>query len=258
VDDEPEIREFFLPVSEKLGIACTVAANGEEAVKMLDKDDRNNIYFIDWRLPDMNGGELVKRINERATCDPIVIIFSSADWNEIEDEARVAGAVKFLPKPLFTSTIYDVVNEYVGDNCEIRQRDNSSDTVDFNGCTILLVDDVEINREIVLALLESAHLNIECAEHGTQAVDMFTAETSKYDLILMDIQMPEMDGYEATRRIRASGVTGAKSVPIIAMTADVFKEDVEKCMVAGMNGHIGKPISLDEIISQLQQYLYKK
>jgi len=262
VDDEYEIREFFTAVSDKLGIACTVAASGEEALAKLEKDNCNNIYFIDWRLPDMDGGELIRRINEKATSDPIVIIFSSSDWNEIEDEARVAGAGKFLPKPLFPSTIYDVVNEYVGDNCEIRQRHNpfnrSFDTVDFSGCAILLVDDVEINREIVMSLLEPTHLSIECAGNGTQAVDKFTAEPGKYDLIFMDIQMPEMDGYEATRRIRASGVTGAQSVPIIAMTADVFKEDVEKCMAAGMNGHIGKPINIDEISTQLKQYLLKK
>jgi len=126
----------------------------------------------------------------------------------------------------------------------------------FTGHSVLLVEDVEINREIVLALLEPTHLNIDCAENGVQAVEMFQAEPLKYDMIFMDVQMPEMDGYEATRHIRALNVPGAKNIPIIAMTANVFREDVKKCLDAGMNGHVGKPLDFDEVISQLRRHLH--
>ena len=127
---------------------------------------------------------------------------------------------------------------------------------DFTGYSILLAEDVEINREIVLALLGPTRLSIECAEDGVQALDMFTASPEKYDMILMDIQMPEMDGYEATRKIRALEIPKANTIPIIAMTANVFREDIEKCLEVGMNGHVGKPIDIDEVIRQLQKHLH--
>ena len=256
-DDEPEIREFFMAVSEKLGIECAVAANGNEAVEMLDNDDSYSIYFIDWRLPDMSGGEIVKRISGKTGREPIVIIFSSSDWSAIEGEARAAGADRFLPKPLFPSAVYDVICEYSGVGCDIRQGENRAvQTADFTGYTVLLTEDVEINREIVQTLLEPTNLVIECAENGAQAVEMFTAAPHKYDLILMDIQMPEMDGYEATRRIRESGAPSAGTIPIIAMTADVFKESIEKCFDAGMNGHIGKPVDIGDLYRHLEHYLH--
>ena len=167
------------------------------------------------------------------------------------------GADKLPSKPLPPSVIHDVANEITGVRGEAGQNGSHSENIDdFTGYTVLLAEDVEINREIVLALLAHTNLNIECAENGTQAVDMFTSAPEKYNMIFMDIQMPEMDGYEATRLIRASGVTSAETIPIIAMTANVFREDIEKCHNAGMNGHIGKPINIDEICRMLQLYLF--
>jgi CheY-like chemotaxis protein len=119
----------------------------------------------------------------------------------------------------------------------------------------LLAEDVEINREIVTALLEPALLEIDCAENGLEAVAMFSAAPELYDMIFMDVQMPEMDGYEATRLIRASGLPRADAIPIVAMTANVFREDVEKCLAAGMNGHVGKPIDLSDVFVNLRRYL---
>jgi len=256
VDDEPEIREFFTAVSEKMGVTCTVAATGEEAIKVLEKDDNYNVYFVDWKLPDMNGAGLIERIKEKTKSDPIVIIFSSTDWSAIEDEALAAGADKFFPKPLFPSVIYDVINEYMGVNGEAKQDGNNTvKTDDYTGHTILLADDVEINREIVISMLEPTNITIECAENGEQAVEMFTASAGKYSMIFMDIQMPKMDGYEATRRIRSLDTPESGKIPIVAMTADVFREDVEKCFDVGMNGHIGKPINIDEMYKQLRLYL---
>jgi CheY-like chemotaxis protein len=120
---------------------------------------------------------------------------------------------------------------------------------------MLLAEDVEINREIVISLLEPTSLIIDCAEHGVQAVKLFTASPEKYDLIFMDVQMPEMDGYEATRLIRASEAPNAKTIPIVAMTANVFREDIEQCLAAGMNAHVGKPLDIDELLAALRACL---
>ena len=255
VDDDPEIREFFVAVSESLGISCTVAANAEEAAALLEENDSYDIFFLDWMLPGMNGGEIARHIKTKTNRKSIIIIFSSADWSMLEDEARSAGADRFLPKPLFPSVIVDAINESMG----IRKREEKESkkiySDSFSGHTILLAEDVEINREIVISLLEPAQLNIDCAENGKEALRMFSESSEKYDMIFMDVQMPEMDGYEATRKIRGLDFLRAKSIPIVAMTANVFREDIEKCLQAGMNGHIGKPISFDEVLKTLHKYL---
>ena len=255
VDDELEIREFFLLVSENLGISCTVAASGEEAYEMLLKNSNYNIFFIDWKLPGMNGVEFARQIKSNTSGNSIVTIFSSFDWNVIEDEARAAGVDKFLPKPLFPSMIVDAINTCIYTKNETDNFEHRENADDFSGYTILLVDDVEINREIVLTLLEPTNLNVECAENGLQAFELFQKNPDKYNIIFMDIQMPEMDGYESTRQIRSVGTPKAKNIPIIAMTANVFREDIEKSLEVGMNDHIGKPIDFDEVIKKLRKYL---
>ena len=255
VDDEPEIREFFSVVSKSLGISCCVAASGEEAAELIENGDNYNIYFIDWMLPGMNGGELAGLIQSKIAENPVIIIFSSADWSLIEDDARSAGVERFLPKPLFPSMIADAINECLGKEQRKKEEKQAGYTDDFGGRQILLAEDMEINREIVLSLLEPMNLNINCAENGAAAVRLFTESPDKYSMVLMDVQMPEMDGYEATRRIRAFDSPNARSIPIIAMTANVFREDIDKCMEAGMNGHIGKPLNFDEVRDKLRTYL---
>ena len=254
VDDEVETREFFAVVAENLGISCTIAASGEEAAEMLKKDDDYDIFFLDWMLPGMNGIELARKIQAKSSGNSIVTIFSSVDWNFIEDDAKKAGVDKFLPKPLFPSVIVDVINTCISTKIEV-EADEFFHTDDFADYTMLLADDVEINREIVVSLLEYTGLNIDCVENGIQAVKTFENTPDKYDIIFMDIQMPEMDGYEATCQIRALGAKQAKTVPIIAMTANVFREDIEKSIEVGMNGHIGKPIDLNEVMKELRKYL---
>jgi len=255
VDDEPEIREFFMAVSENLGIACVVAGSAEDALKLFEEDNDHNIYFIDWKLPGMNGGELAKRILSGTEQKPVVIIFSSTDWSFIEEEARAAGVSRFLPKPLFPSAIVDTINECIGVKRDPSTETGSGTKDDFSGYSILLAEDVEINREIVLALLGPMGLNIDCAENGAAAVRLFKQSPTKYTMVFMDLQMPEMDGFEATRRIRALDIPDAKTIPIIAMTANVFREDIDMCIAAGMNGHIGKPLDFDEVLQQLRVYL---
>jgi CheY-like chemotaxis protein len=135
------------------------------------------------------------------------------------------------------------------------RRPQAGATNDFSGYCVLLAEDMEINREIVLTLLEPTMLSIACAENGAEALRMFSAAPGEYDMIFMDVQMPEMDGYTATRHIRALDAPRAKKVPLIAMTANVFREDIEKCLAAGMNGHVGKPLDFDEVLTALRKYL---
>ena len=279
IDDDPDILMYFKNITEQLGIFCDTAESGEEAIKMLEQNGGYNIYFIDWKMPGMDGIELTKKIREHSTDSghSVAIMISAVEWSVIEDKARKAGVDSFLSKPLFPSTVADIIDNCLGVEHEKKEEKHEIDGL-FAGRRILLAEDVEINREIVQALLEPTHLEIDYAENGKEAVDKFKASPDKYELIFMDVQMPEMDGYEATRRIRAieaelhsaknntsftEGETRSnygnlrKQIPIIAMTANVFKEDIEKCAAAGMNGHVGKPLNLDEVIEKLNSYLGK-
>jgi signal transduction histidine kinase/DNA-binding response OmpR family regulator len=260
VDDAPEVRKYFEELAERFGILCDVAASGEEAIALVERNGAYDIYFIDWRLPGMDGIELSRRINRENSGEsqPVVIMISSADQVLIEDKAKDAGISKFLPKPLFPSSILDIVNECLGADKLIGAKDAPGEDVEqFAGYRLLLAEDMEINREIVIALLEPTHLDIECAENGVEALRMFSESPDRYDMIFMDVQMPEMDGLEATRRIRALDIPRAKEIPIVAMTANVFRQDIEKCLEAGMNGHVGKPLDFGEVLERLHQYIKK-
>ncbi len=183
-------------------------------------------------------------------------MISALEWSAIADEAKAAGVDKFLSKPLFPSTIAEVINECLGVDKRQAEKSHSAEIAGiFAGRRILLAEDVEINREIVQTLLEPTKVEIDFAENGAEAVRKFTENPKKYEMIFMDIQMPEMDGYEATRSIRALDIIMAKTIPIVAMTANVFKEDIEKCLEAGMNSHIGKPIDFDEVLKTLHSFL---
>ena len=257
VDDEPEILEFFNEISSTLGISCDLAKSSEEALGLLSSGYEYDIHFIDWKLPGMSGIELARHLHESESHGSVVIIFSSTDFSLIEDDAKSAGVDKFLPKPLFRSSFVDLINECIGvpKGDEGDKEKEAAESVDLSGHSILLAEDMEINREIVLALLEPTNLTVDCAENGLDALRMFENAPDKYDLIFMDVQMPEMDGYEATRRIRSLNTPQAAAVPILAMTANVFKEDIERCIEAGMNGHVGKPLDLDDIMKKLCSYL---
>jgi CheY-like chemotaxis protein len=205
----------------------------------------------------MDGIEFVKHI-DRTKRASVAVICSSVDWSHIENDAKIAGVEKFLPKPLFKSAIVDLINSCLGpDQDELDEPlDNMSD--DFTGHTILLAEDVEVNREIIAALLEPVNLNLDFAVTGVQAVEAFKNNPNKYDMIFMDVQMPEMDGYEATKKIRELPIERAKDIPIVAMTANVFREDIAACIKAGMNNHLGKPIDINEVLEILRTYIGKK
>jgi CheY-like chemotaxis protein len=256
VDDDKEILDYFQEIMNRFGTKCDVALTGRDALTLIGINGMYDIYFVDWKMPDMDGIMLAKQLKTKSNSPEhtIVIMISAAEWSSVADEAKKAGVDKFLSKPLFPSAIADAISEAIG----LHHR-NKKETVGykgiFEGYKVLLAEDVEINREIVEALIEPTLLKIECAENGVEAVTLFQKYPEKYDLILMDVQMPEMDGYEATRKIRESSHERAKSIPIIAMTANVFREDVERCIEAGMNEHIGKPLDMDEFFGMLRRYL---
>ncbi|MCL1849779.1 MAG: response regulator, partial [Clostridiales bacterium] len=253
VDDDPHVLSFFTEAAQQLAISCDTASGGLEAIGKAKEKGPYDIYFVDWAMPEMDGIEFARMINGGEGNNSTVIMISATDWGDIQHEAREAGVTRFLPKPLFISSIADCINECLG--IPAKAAAEKKETAKFTGHCILLAEDVEINREIVVALLADTELEIDCAVNGIEAVDKFLADPGKYDMIFMDIQMPEMDGYTATRKIRASGAYHAGEIPIVAMTANVFKEDIDKCIEAGMNGHVGKPLDIPEVLGMLERYL---
>jgi signal transduction histidine kinase/DNA-binding response OmpR family regulator len=258
VDDDPDVLKYFTEIMQGFGITCDVAISGEKALQLINQKNGYHIYFIDWKMPVMDGVQLSREIKARKTEISIVIMISAVEWSAVADEAKTAGVDKFLSKPLFPSTIAEVINECLGVDKQQAEKSQAAEIAGiFADKRILLAEDVDINREIVQTLFEPTKLEIDCAENGEAAVRMFAEDPLKYDMIFMDIQMPVMDGYEATRRIRALDNPHAKIVPIIAMTANVFREDVERCMEAGMDSHVGKPIDFQEVLTKLRSFWVK-
>ncbi|MDR2051186.1 MAG: response regulator [Deltaproteobacteria bacterium] len=257
VDDDPDIREYFTELTRQSGVACDTASSAPEALRLMEEGGFYDIYFVDWQMPGMNGADLAARIRRDKAEQSVVVMISASDWNQIGDEAK-KSVDKFLPKPLFRASIFECINECLlraGDKFEEEDNAQGGEEGQFEGYRVLLVEDIEINREIVLSLLDPTLLEIDCAENGAEALRMFKEAPGRYDMILMDVQMPEMDGYEATRRIRALGTPLALEVPIVAMTANAFREDIEHCLQAGMNDHLGKPLDYNGVILMLRKYL---
>jgi signal transduction histidine kinase/CheY-like chemotaxis protein len=266
VDDDPEMLQYFGEIIERLDFPYDLVSNGEEALALIEKNGPYSLYFIDWKMPELNGIELSRKIKENDVKEnSVIIMISAVEWGVIEKDAKNAGVDKFLSKPFFPSSVMDHINDYLGEEERLADEETAKDNSGcFEGRHILLAEDVPINREILATLLEHTKLGIDCADNGAKAVDMYQAETEKYDAILMDVQMPEVDGFEATRRIRAfemerhaasNASDVPKKIPIIAMTANVFQEDIDKCLAAGMNDHLGKPIDIGEVIVKLRRYL---
>jgi CheY-like chemotaxis protein len=259
VDDSPDVLEYFEDFARIMGINCAVASDGLEAYTLMEAASESfDLVFADWRMPRMNGIELAKKIKEKYGQNIVVIMISAAEWETIAEDAAQAGVDGFVPKPLFSSALVDCINIHLRDKKTVSPEaaeDRSQGRPIFSGLWILLAEDVEINREIVCSLLEDTGAGIDSAENGLRAVELFRENPSKYSIILMDIHMPEMDGFEATRRIRALDIDRAKTIPIMAMTANVFREDIEKCLAVGMNDHLGKPIDVDDLIRKLKRYL---
>jgi signal transduction histidine kinase/CheY-like chemotaxis protein len=257
VDDDPDILMYFKEIIREYGLSCDTALSGQDALKLVERNGAYHICFVDWIMPDMDGLAVAGELQARSPTprSTLVVMISAAEWRTIEDEAKRVGVDKFLPKPLFPSSILDVILEVTSGGQEHTDTMPLETAGLLAGRRILFAEDVEINREILLALLEPARVQIDCAENGKEAVRLFSESPEKYDLIFMDLQMPEMDGYEATRRIRSLNVPQAATIPIIALTANAFREDIAKCLEAGMNDHIGKPINYNELVDKLCSYL---
>jgi len=257
-DNDTGTRVFFEEFSENQGVVCDVEPTGEHALAKLKENDKYDICFIDFMLLDKTAVEFARTVKNINPDIKIVLMISGADWTLNQERAEEAGVTVHMSKPLFVSSIIECINELLYADESENSADIKTVESNFEGKTVLLVEDVEINREIVLALLEPTNLKIECAVNGIKAVEQFIANPDKYDMIFMDIQMPEMDGFTATEKIRASGMERSKTIPIVAMTANAFKEDIDKCIESGMNGHIGKPLSYDMVIASLEKYLHGK
>ena len=256
-DDEIDVTENIQSILSDAGLECDAAIGGLESVDKATRayEDNNSydVIILDWKMPDMDGVECVRRIRKEIGKDVPIFVLSSYDVSEIEDEAKKAGVDLFLPKPFFLSNFQRVLDTYYQNKANTEEEENNSN--DFSGVKILVAEDNEINAEIITELLDSIGIKCVIAEDGLEALRVFTEESpDEFDMIFMDIQMPIMDGYESARRIRASNNTRAKSIPIIAMTANAFEDDVKASMASGMNAHISKPIDFERLKSIIKSF----
>ncbi len=258
VDDNEMLCHSAVSNLEELGIHAEWTLDGKKAIEMIEeRHNRKEDYrfvLIDWKMPNMNGLQTIRRIRERIGKSVPVFLISAYDWSEIEEEARNVEIEGFISKPLFKSTLYSCLRHYAEEKPDASEE-NENEMPDFTGKRILVAEDIEINWEIANEILSSFGFELEHAENGKICVDMFSAsEIGYYDVILMDIRMPVMNGYDATRAIRAL-TREDKELPIIAMTADAFENDVQVCLQCGMNAHVAKPLDIQELIRTLQKTL---
>lgn len=259
VDDDENTCAHASLLLKKMGIDAQWIQRGCDAVQMVLKaHEAYNDYdvcLIDWKMPDMDGIEVTRSIREKLGSDTLIIIISAYDWSEIEHEARQAGANAFVAKPLFESSLYHALSTAMQFESTPEEKPGIQ-TPSFKGRRFLLVEDNELNREIAIELLKTTDAEIDAAKNGLEAIEQFSASPiGYYDLILMDIQMPIMGGYEASKRIRASAREDAQTVPILTMTANAFREDVEEALLSGMNGHIAKPIDINQLYTMISEAL---
>ena len=261
VDDDEVLLETAVDTLESLGVTADCAGSGLEALGMImhrNKTGRDySIVILDWKMPDIDGIETIRRIRTEVNSSIPILLISAYDWSDIEDQAKEAGANGFISKPLLRSRLYDKINELLG--TEAKSVEPETDYSDLQGMNILIAEDNDINWEIISTMLGMFGITTERAENGRICVEkMNEAARGSYALIFMDIQMPEMNGLDATRKIRALEDPWASSIPIIAMTADAFSENVTECLNAGMNGHIAKPVDIKLVIKEIRRIKEEK
>ena len=263
VDDDFNTCDSVTKMLVKVGMRSEWTLSGKEAVlrarQSLELGDAFHTYIIDWRLPDMNGIEVTRQIRSLGDDTPIIIL-TAYDWSDIEVEARAAGVTAFCSKPMFMSDLRETLLNAIG-----QKQNNRTDTIpasvnaDFKNKQILLVEDNELNSEIAVEILKEYGFRVDTAENGVEAVERIRNSTpGEYDLVLMDVQMPVMNGYEATHQIRSLDNPELAGITILAMTANAFDEDRKKALEAGMNGFLSKPIIIEELIHTLQSNLETK
>ena len=259
VDDDFNTCDSVSYMLGQLGMRAEWTLSGKEAVlrtkQAIMREDNYCVYIIDWMLPDMNGVEVTRRIRKETGGNVPVIVLTAYDWSDIEEEAREAGVTAFCSKPLFLSELRSCLHSVIGAE-EKEEIKTSERKENFQAGRILLAEDNELNQEIATAILGDAGFTTEVAENGQIAVEMLEkSEPGYYQMILMDVQMPVMNGYEATREIRALENGGLASIPILAMTANAFEEDKQRAIQCGMNGHIAKPIDVEKLFETLEEIL---
>lgn len=257
VDDDELLCQTAADSLKSIGVKAEWTLSGEKAIQMAMEHHhaRNDfqIILLDWKLPGMDGFQVAKELRRNLGDEIPILLISAYDWSEFESEARNAGISGFISKPLFKSTLFYGLRQYMGvneSNDEVSEQD-----LDLSGRRILLAEDNELNWEIASELLSDLGVQLEWAEDGQICLDKFLdSPEGYYDAILMDIRMPIMTGYESTQAIRALNRSDASSIPIIAMTADAFSEDIQRCLSCGMNAHIAKPIAVSELARLLKKF----
>ena len=256
VDDDEILLQTTADILASLGASVETAQSGVEALGMVKHRHLTGrdygVVIVDWKMSETDGVETIRRIRTEVDDNIPILLISAYDWSDIEDRAKAAGANGFVSKPLFRSTLYDKINDLTGkESVSQEPEDNYSD---LQGLHILVAEDNDINWEIISAMLSMLGITSERAENGRVCVDrMRTAAEGSYALIFMDVQMPEMNGLDATRAIRKLDNPWASSIPIVAMTADAFSENVTECLEAGMNGHIAKPVDIKLVIKEIRR-----
>lgn len=261
VDDDNDTCEHAVVLLKGMGVNVDWALNGFEAIEKVRsacEDDGRcyDVCFIDWCMPELDGIETARRMRRYVGPDVLIIIISAYDWSGIEEQAKAAGVNAFIAKPFFASNLYNTLLT-VSRKPELGfSAVGNKETYDFGGKKVLLVEDNELNMEIASELLKFVNLQVEHAENGKVAVDIFrNSKEKEYALIFMDIQMPLMNGYDAARCIRSSEHPAAGTIPIIAMTANAFNDDVQAAFDAGMNGHLAKPIDVEVLYKTIARYI---
>ena len=261
VDDDELLCKTAKDVLESIGIKAEWTLSGEKAIELIiqhhRKHDDYQIILLDWKLPGMNGIQVAKEIRRNLGNEIPILLISAYDWSEFETEAREAGISGFISKPLFKSTLFYGLRQYIEDGKTIHEQ-TLEENIELTGRRILLAEDNELNWEVASELLSDLGVELDWAEDGQICLNKFQkSPEGYYDAILMDIRMPQMTGYEATKAIRGLHRPDALSIPIIAMSADAFSDDIQHCLECGMNAHIAKPINIVELTRLLKRYLIK-
>ena len=258
VDDDELLCRTAMDALKSIGIKAEWTLSGEKAIELVNEHHKRRedyqIILLDWKLPGMDGIQVAKEIRHNLGDEVPILLISAYDWSEFEAEAREAGISGFISKPLFKSTLYYALRQYMGTETENGQTSNPN--IDLSGRRILIAEDNELNWEVANELLSDLGVELDWAEDGQICLDKFQkSPEGYYDAVLMDIRMPHMTGYEATKMIRGLNHPDALSIPIIAMSADAFSDDIQHCLECGMNAHIAKPIDIMEVSRLLKRFL---
>ena len=259
VDDQREEGQYVKAMLKRCGVKADIVTSGKDGLKRLlgrqDSEYAYDLCILDWNMPEMNGMETALKIRENFGEDLPIIIATAYDITEFNQEAKDIGVNKVVSKPLFQSTLFDLLVTTFGEYDPGKQQSGEREPIDLNGIHVLLAEDNEMNMEIAVTVLTKAGGSVDSAVNGQEVYEKFVnAKQKTYALILMDVQMPILNGYEATRKIRSSSHPEAKTIPIIAMTANAFAEDVAEALANGMNDHIAKPINYDKLFEVVKKY----